>query len=83
MTLGIFITLIGIILGFVIGLSLYFVQKEFGMIGMPAGLMIEAYPVQLKITDFPVVIISVFLIGLLASILPSFKASSLPIELKS
>jgi len=83
MTLGILITLIGIVLGFVIGLSLYFIQKEFGMIGMPAGLMIEAYPVQLKITDFPVVIISVFLIGLMASILPSFKASSLPIELKS
>ncbi len=83
MTLGLLITMIGIIIGFIVGLSLYFAQKELGIIGMPAGLMIEAYPVQLKLSDFIIVTVSVFLIGLLASLLPSFKASSLPIELKS
>jgi len=83
MTLGLLITTIGIILGFIVGLSLYFAQKEFGLIGMPDGLMIEAYPVQLKLSDFIIVTLSVFVIGLLASLLPSFKASSLPIDLKS
>jgi len=83
MTLGLLITTIGIILGFIVGLSLYFAQKEFGLIGMPDGLMIEAYPVQLKLSDFIIVTLSVFIIGLLASLLPSFKASSLPIDLKS
>ena len=83
MTLGILITFVGMTLGFIVGLTLYFLQKELGIIGMPAGLLIDAYPVQLKLFDFIIVTLSVFSIGLLASLLPSFKASSLPIELKS
>ena len=83
MTLGILITFVGMAIGFIIGLTLYFIQKEVGIIGMPAGMLIDAYPVQLKLFDFIIVIVSVFLIGLMSSLLPSFKASSLPIQLKS
>ena len=83
MTLGILITFVGMAFGFIIGLTLYFLQKEMGIIGMPAGLLIDAYPVQLRLFDFIIVVLSVFSIGLLASLIPSYKASSLPIELKS
>jgi len=80
--LGIMITLIGIILGFIIGIFFYYMQKEFGLIGISEGFLIDAYPVRLKITDFYLVTMLVFTIGALASLLPAKKASSTEMVLK-
>jgi len=41
---------------------------------VPDGFMISAYPIKLKISDFFVVGLTVMVLGLLASILPSLKA---------
>jgi len=81
--LGILITVIGIILGFIIGVIFYILQKKFGLIGISDGFLIDAYPVQLKISDFLVVSLLVLLIGILASIIPSRKASTSEMALKS
>ena len=81
--LGILITLIGVLIGFLLAIILYYIQKEFGIIGLSDGFMIDAYPVQLRWTDFVVVSITVLSIGFLSSILPSRKASNLEITLKS
>lgn len=81
--LGILITLIGMGLGFFVGLVLYYIQRQYGMIGVPEGLLIDAYPVEVRMTDFIVVTIAVLIIGLLASILPCIKASKAKIELKT
>jgi len=81
--LGILITIIGIVLGFIIGVFFYILQKKFGLIGISDGFLIDAYPVQLKISDFLVVSLLVLFIGIIASIIPSQKASIGEMALKS
>jgi len=71
---GILITSVGLVIGIILALILYFLQKQFGIISIPDGFMINAYPIELKWTDFVVVSITVFVIGWLASLLPSYRA---------
>lgn len=77
-TVGLMISFIGLLLGFIIALILYFVQSQYGLIGVPDGFLISAYPIKLKFSDFIIVSITVFILGLLASLLPSRKASLIP-----
>ena len=71
---GILITGVGIVIGNILALILYWLQKDFGLISIPDGFMISAYPIELKWTDFVIVAITVFVIGWLASLLPSYRA---------
>ena len=71
---GILITGVGIIIGTILALILYWLQKNFGLISIPDGFMISSYPIELKWTDFVIVAITVFVIGWLASLLPSYRA---------
>ncbi len=73
--LGLLITAIGILIGFVLALTFYFLQKEYGLIGVPQGFMMDSYPVQLRLTDFFIVTFVVFVIGWLASLIPANKAA--------
>lgn len=72
--LGMMITFLGILLGFVIALIIYYIQKQYGIIGVPDGFLMDAYPIQLRAADFLLVSATVFFIGFLASILPAIKA---------
>ncbi len=81
--LGGMISALGISIGILLALIIYYVQKEFGIISVPSGFLIDAYPVQLKMMDFLVVILTVLLIGWMASILPSVKASRSKMVLRS
>ena len=81
--LGILITTIGILTGFIMALIAYFLQKNYGIVGIPEGFLVDSYPVRLKIFDFIVVSITVLIIGTLASLLPSFRASKHDLTLKS
>lgn len=83
LSLGLLISLIGIGIGFIIALILYYLQKEYGAIGFTDGFLIDAYPVKLKITDFIITTSTVLSIGFLASFLPSKKASESEMVLKS
>lgn len=81
--LGLLITALGIFLGFSLALLAYFLQKNYGIIGIPEGFLIDSYPVRLKLKDFALVSITVVLIGVLASLLPANKAVNLDMTLKS
>ena len=83
MQLGTLITLIGIFFGFIIALFLYFIQKKFGIIGVPASFLMDAYPIQLRGSDFIIVSVTVLLIGSLAALLPAIKASNNTLVLRS
>lgn len=72
---GLLITGLGIIIGISLAITLYLLQIYFGIVPVPEGFIIDAYPIRLKITDFLIVIITVFIIGYLASILPSNRAA--------
>ena len=71
---GIIITGVGLILGTFLALVLYYLQKYYGLITVPDGFMISAYPIELKWTDFVIVTVTVVSIGWLASILPAYRA---------
>lgn len=73
--LGLLISSVGIVLGIFLALLFYYIQTEYGIIGVPSGFLIDAYPVKLKLTDFIIVISTVLAIAYLASLLPSRKAS--------
>ena len=71
---GIIVTGVGLILWIIMALILYYFQKHFGLITIPDGFMISAYPIELKWTDFLIVSTTVICIGWLASLLPAYRA---------
>lgn len=74
-SLGMLISVIGLIVGFCVSIILYWLQKEYGLVSIPDGFMIDAYPIEIKYIDFLIVTITVLSIGYLASLLPSIRAS--------
>lgn len=73
--LGFLISFSGAIVGLFLGFSLAWMQENFGIIkmGIPNGL-VDAYPIEMKWSDFLYTAILVILITLMASIFPARKA---------
>ncbi len=76
-SVGLLVTLIGLIAGFVLGLIFYFMQSQYGLISFPAGSIISSYPIELRWIDFVSVTLTVVVIGFIASILPSKRAGQI------
>lgn len=74
LTLGFLISVIGLVFGFILSLILYWMQKNYGLISIPDGFLIDAYPIELRFIDFIVVTVTVMIIGYMASLLPSIRA---------
>jgi len=72
---GMLLCTLGLVLGFVIAIVLYVLQKTVGLVTIPEGFVVETYPVALRFTDFIVVGITVLFIGWLSSIPAARKAS--------
>jgi lipoprotein-releasing system permease protein len=72
---GLLLCLLGLAIGFAIALILYFSQKIFGIVPIPAGFVVEAYPISIRLFDFIVVALTVVGIGLLASLPPALRAA--------
>lgn len=68
---GLLLCVLGILGGFVIATVLFLAQKQFNLISIPG---LEAYPLSLRASDFPIVALVVLLIGFLASLLPAQRA---------
>ncbi len=69
---GIMISLGGALAGLILGGFISWLQMRFGIIAIQAegSFIIDAYPVYVKAIDFLLVAVTVFAIGLLASVLP-------------
>lgn len=80
---GMLIGGIGVVIGTILALILYFAQKYFGLVSIPAGFMVQSYPIELKLTDFFIVVATVMGISYLASILPAMKAGKIETQLRS
>ena len=81
--LGTLISIIGIAIGFILALVFFFIQKQYGLVSVPEGFLIDSYPIKLKIIDFLLVSLTVLAISILASILPAIKASNGVFALRS
>ena len=75
--LGIFIGSMGLIIGIILALIIYSLQKQFGIVSVPPGFMIDSYPIDLRFTDFIATIFTVLIIAFIASILPAHRAKSI------
>ncbi len=77
---GVLMSLLGLVLGFAIALGLYGLHThlEHGLISIPQGFVVSAYPLTLRLSDFFLVGLTVLFIGLLASLLPANKAKKMP-----
>ncbi|HHS95753.1 MAG TPA: FtsX-like permease family protein, partial [Phaeodactylibacter sp.] len=71
---GLLLCFLGLLIGFAIAIVLYVSQKSFGLVPIPAGFVVDAYPISMRFFDFVVVTITVLGIGLLASIPPAWRA---------
>ena len=72
---GYLIAWLGLAIGLLLATLFYFLQKNFGLIGIPDGFMIDAYPIEFRFWDFILVIITVTVIAFVASYLPAKKAA--------
>lgn len=81
---GILLSLIGAIIGSILAFTICLLQQYVGFVKLGAGesFLIEAYPVKMQFTDFILVLFTVVLIALFASMIPAVRASKRPIELR-
>ncbi|MBO4433944.1 MAG: ABC transporter permease [Bacteroidales bacterium] len=70
---GWMITLLGMVIGLVVGTVAVLIQQRFGIIQMPGNFAVSAYPVILKATDFLFIILGVALAGYAVACIPSVK----------
>ena len=73
LSLGLLVSFIGLGAGFVLSLIMYLLQKTYGLISIPDGFLIDAYPIELRWVDFIIVSSTVMVIGYIASLLPSIR----------
>jgi lipoprotein-releasing system permease protein len=85
LSVGVLLSLIGATIGSLLALIICLLQQYFGFVklGGSGSFLIEAYPVKLKLMDFVLVLVTVIIISLLASLIPSIKASRRPVSLRS
>lgn len=69
-TEGWLISLTGLGIGVIIGVTLTLLQQHFGFIQMPSGFTMQAYPVIISWTDILFTIVGVAVIGYLIALLP-------------
>jgi len=74
---GVLLSLLGMGIGFAIAIILYILQKTFHIVPSP-GFIVDSYPITMRFTDFIVVMVTVMVVGLIASIAPALKAASIP-----
>lgn len=78
LTLGAYIAGLGILIGSVLTLIIYYLQVQFGIVGVPEGTSITAYPVELSIIDFILTAVIILCIGMLASVPAALRAKKVP-----
>ena len=73
---GWMISLLGMIVGVIIGLLLAWAQQVFGLIAMPGNFLVNAYPVSIHWSDVALIALTVVSIGYLTAWLPVRFAKS-------
>jgi lipoprotein-releasing system permease protein len=75
---GFLLSLLGLIIGTVLALTLYVLQKAYGIVPLDAGLVVQSYPISLRWTDLIAVAVLVIFVGMLATVPVAWKAKSIP-----
>lgn len=80
---GVLLSTIGTIGGMFVAFLLYYIQITYKLVPLQGNtFLIDYYPVELSLTDFVLVGLTVFVIGVLASWIPARKASAAQLALR-
>src|SRR5688500_7890397 len=79
---GWMICLIGLIIGVMLAILFYYLQKSYGIVPIPEGFVVDSYPIEMRSKDILIVGGTVFIIGTLASWLPARKASRIAADIR-
>jgi lipoprotein-releasing system permease protein len=74
-TQGLYIGLIGCVLGGSLGLLLSWLQQQYGLIKLSSAFLINAYPVSIHALDVGIVLLGSLILCLLASWYPARRAA--------
>lgn len=83
LTEGVLLAFAGSLIGIVLALIFSYLQVTFKLIPLQGSFVIDYYPVKILISDLLLVIATVFVIGLLASWIPSVKAARQKVSLRA
>ena len=75
---GFLMSSLGLVLGIILALVIYYIHQTWGIITMPPGSIIEIYPAAIRFPDFVLTTVTVLVIGFLASWNPAQKAAKIP-----
>ena len=75
---GLLLCALGLVTGFVLAISLYIIQKTYGIVGIPDGFVVSAYPISMRFPDLLAVASIVLFIGLVASIPAALRSKRVP-----
>ena len=79
---GLLISVFGFLIGFFTAALLYVLQKQFDLIGVPEGFAIASYPIEMRFFDVVVVLLTVLVLGYLASIPAAARASRVSAQVR-
>jgi len=71
---GLLITILGIVIGFILGIAFVWLQQHYGFISLE-GSFVESFPIQLKWMDLIGIALIILSLGLLASVYPALRSS--------
>jgi lipoprotein-releasing system permease protein len=84
LTEGILLAGMGALAGLLLAVVICWAQVKYKLIAIEGGtFLIDYYPVELRLSDFLLVLVTVMLIAFLASWFPARKAALQPVELKT
>lgn len=75
---GFLLCLVGVGIGFLLAIVLYAAQKSFGIVAIPEGFVVDAYPISMRPLDLLAVLAVVLCIGILASVPAALRAQRIP-----
>jgi lipoprotein-releasing system permease protein len=79
---GLLLALLGMGIGLLLAIGVYAAQKQWDLVTIPQGFLVESYPIAMRASDFPPVLVTVLAIGLLAAVLPARRAAQVPSYLR-
>lgn len=79
---GLLLCGLGLVIGLVVAIGLYFSQKTFGLVPIPEGFVVDAYPISMRVIDLLAVAAVVLLIGLIASFPAAMRAMKVPVLIR-
>jgi len=79
---GLLISAIGFLIGFAGATLFYVLQKQYDLIGVPEGFAITSYPIEMRFFDVVVVLVTVLVLGYLASIPAASRASRVSAQVR-